>query len=60
MATVCHGAICGYDVSPGIEKLTLMKGKPGVCAVTAHCIYRGGSGKDVYHNIINVYLHSNG
>jgi hypothetical protein len=57
VATVCHGAVCGYDVTPGIEKLTLMKGKPGVCAVTAHGIYRGGSAENLNGSVVDVDEH---
>ena len=57
MAAVSHGAVCGYDVAPGIEKFTLVKGKPGVCAVTAHGIYRGGSAENLNGSVVDVDEH---
>jgi len=57
MAAVCHRAIRGDDVAPGIIKFTLRYRSVRVGTIPAYGIYCGCSGKNVYRCVVDVYQH---
>ena len=60
MAAITHGAICRYDVAPGIVERFFAEREPGICAIAAHGIKRGGAHEDVDSDVVDVDNHGAG